>query len=456
MCEINELEGEESAPECPICGVPADGDGSCRHVAISGDEYSFVDALREFADVAERFDVWAAREGERAPESSLAISLAASCAAAAGACRIVMDGGYVGMSGLYFYVWSADHAALAAQIREQVEVELKPRKKAREKSGKRPRRKAGREAEGDFQAKAAMAAAALLARLESDGGGVVSVAGIGEEGEASEDGPEVVELPVGEPTAEELEARRELHWLADRALTVSRDRHPLCVNALETLWLFTEGRKSRADLEAARAALVGRATAAGVVGLPHRCPNAAATLAVMGACSLFIEGARESTHRNFQWTIEFLRARQLERGERKATEGEALARSVEGTFFTELDGRYLGRVGQVWRETDDGIAILSAENPNYQQIGREENRARNLKLAAQLKQEGVAHRPILAWWPSGEGHEEAFAIEGLTVLRTWNFMTAFDQAAFFFALPGGPVTPLDNDDVHRMISRALF
>jgi hypothetical protein len=116
------------------------------------------------------------------------------------------------------------------------------------------------------------------------------------------------DYPTGLPLPDELEWRRLLcHW-ARRALRISHDEHPLCVDALDTLARFCAGGASYRDLAVARARLRGRVAAAGVVGMNHGCPNAAATLACCHACNPDLIEAIRLTKHYVRRTFEFCAA----------------------------------------------------------------------------------------------------------------------------------------------------
>jgi hypothetical protein len=123
--------------------------------------------------------------------------------------------------------------------------------------------------------------------------------------------------PAGQPAADELEWRRLLHHWAWRALRASRDEHPLCVQALDVLKEFSEGKAGYRDLAIVRARLRGRTTAAGVVGLPHQRSNAASTLACFHSCNPDLGEAVALTKRFVLMTFEFCAA---ERRPRKSPE----------------------------------------------------------------------------------------------------------------------------------------
>ena len=127
------------------------------------------------------------------------------------------------------------------------------------------------------------------------------------------------DYPQELPLPDELEWRRLLHHWARRALRISHGDHPLCVDALDTLARFCAGEATYRDLTVARARLLGRTTAAGMVGLPHERPSAAATIACFHACNLDLVEAIRLTKRHVRMTFEFCAAQ----GRQRKSPGEA-------------------------------------------------------------------------------------------------------------------------------------
>ena len=111
--------------------------------------------------------------------------------------------------------------------------------------------------------------------------------------------------PAGHPAQDEVQWRRLLHHWAWRALRASKDEHPLCIQALDVLKEFSEGKAGYRDLAIARARLRGRTTAAGVVGLSHQLSNAASTLACFHSCNPDLVEAVVLTKRYVRMTVEF-------------------------------------------------------------------------------------------------------------------------------------------------------
>src|SRR5689334_23303305 len=81
------------------------------------------------------------------------------------------------------------------------------------------------------------------------------------------------EYPRGYPDMGERKIRESLHNLARRALQRSRDEHPSCVRALETLKSFCAGDAGYRELAIGRARMRGRSIAAGL-GVIKGCANA--------------------------------------------------------------------------------------------------------------------------------------------------------------------------------------
>lgn len=430
MSDHEKLDESEESPACPICKRQATSEQTCIHVVISADDSDLLESVFEFAGAMSLLDEWQHLKKGDVSYIVVAETLVAPCPSTAKVCSQTWDGGYPGLNGVWTNVWSDDPGKLAYQIRERIDQDLQQRKKPKAKRQK---------ADKEFAAKATIAAETLHSRLAADGGGVISLAAANE-GSSKERRPlEPRKLPTQPPTKAELEARKELFWLADTALTISNDRHPLCVKALETLALFSEGSKGYNDLEDERKGLAGRAAGAGMVGLVHKRANAASTLAVFHACNPWIEPAIEITHSFFERTVEFKRASLVEKGNFTNAEIGDLDSSVQKTFFTGLNGEYLGRVGQIWNDSRGSITILSAWNPDYQQINSEINKLQNTKLESVLRDSDHSFQPLVAWWPTGEGFEEAFVIADLDLSRSSELAKQFQQAAFFFANRGEPV-----------------
>ncbi len=116
------------------------------------------------------------------------------------------------------------------------------------------------------------------------------------------------EYPRGYPDMDERKIRESLHNLARRALQRSRDEHPSCLRALETLKSFCDGDAGYRDLALARARMQGRSIAAGL-GVIKGCANAASTLACYHACHPDLVQAIRLTRKFARLTFQFIRER---------------------------------------------------------------------------------------------------------------------------------------------------
>jgi len=117
--------------------------------------------------------------------------------------------------------------------------------------------------------------------------------------------PPLGDFPMKEPSKGERAARLKLHRLAKKALVLSKDLNPLCLSALKTLAAFAAGKAGYIDLAMARQRLSNRTDSAGAIGLRHRAPNAAATIACFHACHPDIKEAEELTRQFCRMTSEF-------------------------------------------------------------------------------------------------------------------------------------------------------
>lgn len=149
-----------------------------------------------------------------------------------------------------------------------------------------------------------------LVRVTNEQGGAVLVDGqVLDTASAPIREDDLEDYPQGLPLPDELEWRRLLHHWARRALRISHGDHPLCEQACDALARFCAGEASYQDLAVARARLRGRTTAAGMVGLPHQRPSAAATLACFHACHPDLVEAIRLTKGFIRQTFEFTRQR---------------------------------------------------------------------------------------------------------------------------------------------------
>jgi len=119
--------------------------------------------------------------------------------------------------------------------------------------------------------------------------------------------PPFENFPMTEPSKEERAARKELHRIAKEALISSKDSSPLCKSVLKTLAAFADGKGGYIDLALARQRLSNRTDSAGAIGLRHRAPNAAATLACFHACHPDIKEAEELTRQFCDMCADFLK-----------------------------------------------------------------------------------------------------------------------------------------------------
>ena len=117
--------------------------------------------------------------------------------------------------------------------------------------------------------------------------------------------PPLENFPMTEPSKGERAVRKALHRMAKAALVLSKDSSPLCKSVLKTLAAFAAGKGGYLDLALARQRLSNRTDSAGAIGLRHRAPNAAATIACFHACHPDIKEAEQLTRQFCAMTAEF-------------------------------------------------------------------------------------------------------------------------------------------------------
>ena len=115
------------------------------------------------------------------------------------------------------------------------------------------------------------------------------------------------DFPMTEPSKEERAKRKVLHRLAKEALVLSRDMNPLCMCALKAVAAFAAGKAGYIDLAIAMQRMRNRVDSAGIVGMRHRCSNAASTLACYYACLPDIKDAERLTRQYAALTDDFLK-----------------------------------------------------------------------------------------------------------------------------------------------------
>jgi hypothetical protein len=112
--------------ECPVCGEPFSNESWCEHLAISADDADVLNQSVEFADAIE---LWRAlRQVLSANDvgscNAFVEAFVESCPAAARVDTQVWDGGWPGLSGVWFFVWTADPERLKEEIRDALLEEL--------------------------------------------------------------------------------------------------------------------------------------------------------------------------------------------------------------------------------------------------------------------------------------------------------------------------------------------
>ncbi len=288
---------------CPICEAPCSGDGYCKHVAVTADDDCLKEALIEFADAQDLWDQLLRQSSERPDGFTFLTEFVRPCRSASVETK-PWTGGAPGLSGIWTWVFTADAGRLTREIRRGMvrEIEWLRLTKARFLSGRK------RVCEPPSQEVIEQ----IVKVVERQGGALFTV---GQGMDAAEPEEEDLEpYPKGRPSSQERRERRVLFRLARQALTRCKDEHELCLQALDVLKAFNSGKKSYRDLVVARSRLSGRATAAGVGGLPHRAANAAATLACFHACNPNLAEAIEQANRYFKMTMEFAGTEKTPRG----------------------------------------------------------------------------------------------------------------------------------------------
>lgn len=297
-CSTSE-DGEENGEKirCPICGhLFSDADGGCEHLVISADDSDLIERVITFSNAREAWEEL--RQGSNCAKSldfrSFLARFVGACPSASGIDFQSWDGAAPGLSGVWTFIWSDHRHQLSNEIRAAIEKGLVEAKKP-----KPPEVVVDPKSLQEF-VDLALAQGGALGRL---------IPATGSETPTKDDGEgwetQLEDYPSGDPSEKERRARRRLHQWAERAMRLSGERHPLCLNALEVLKGFSEGSKGYQDLASARSQLFGRTTAAGAVGVPHRCSNAAATLACFHACHPKLDEAVPLTKQYFDLARKF-------------------------------------------------------------------------------------------------------------------------------------------------------
>jgi hypothetical protein len=299
--QAEELTGETGMIYCPICKQPFSNEQPHEHLAISADESEVVRRAVEFADAEALWDCLCRESSEDyvRDASSFLSAFVEPCPAAARVDSEVWTGGAPGLSAVWTCLWTADPARLREEIRDRLLEEVARVRLAKAKVGqsKEPATELPRELIEQF------------VEATKQQGGALLVNGQVLEGAMDPDEADLESYPGGSPSPGEMLKRRRLLRLARRALKLCKDEHPLCLQALDILKAFNSGQKGYRDLAIARSRLSGRVSAAGVVGLPHRCSNAAATLACFHACNINLCEAIRQTEYFFEMTKEFVGTR---------------------------------------------------------------------------------------------------------------------------------------------------
>ena len=107
-------------------------------------------------------------------------------------------------------------------------------------------------------------------------------------------------------------------------------------------------------------------------------------------------------------------------------------KSVHGTKFRDLDGKYISEVGKLW-PGEKKIAIITAWNPNFKKAPAIQNKRANAKLKKVLETGGEQFQRINGWWPDESAFEESFVVEGMTHGVARELCRTFQQVGYFYA-----------------------
>lgn len=421
---------DEAGVRCPICGSnPHEVD--CEHIAISADDCETIDACLDFCEGGSIWKELVQESTERyvkGNETDFLAALVAPCSAADQVDRREWGGYFPGLSGVWTYVWSSDHGKLKRQMRARLKRELTGvRERAAERS-----RQLSRLADAVYQA------------TVTQGGCVMSVdeaADADDEEEKEEEQRRALEaelaaLPNHPPDRHEVEERERLLIISRAALEISGDLHSLCVGALDALEAFCAGALDRRGLERVRRAMSGRTAGACIIGVPHFCPNAAATVAVDGA----LRGDRDRTMAWFRDTIAFTKRRMRENpGRQPENSPEKLREATNQAFFERPDGCYLSKPGHAWPE-ERAVAVIGAWHPEP---------GAPVSAAAESTRDGITRllgaggdscEEVVVWWPDWSCSLHGIAVKNVLLKRARELAQALGESAFFWAPRGKPFT----------------